>query len=120
HPLDDIHPQVGVGIAHRLNCLQRAAADEYTQACKQRLLVRVEQLVAPINRVADGLLALRQIARTAGEQLQPVAQPCQQRLWREELAAARPPPAFPPRPPPPLTKFCPPPGDFLFYCARRS
>ena len=45
--------------ADRLSRFQRAASDKDTQPAKQRLLRRVEQVVAPRNCLAQRLLAGR-------------------------------------------------------------
>ena len=73
--------------AHPLSRLQRAAAHKHPQPPEQRLFVFVQQVVAPVDRVAQGLLARRQVARAAGQHLEPVAQSRQQRLGRKELDA---------------------------------
>ena len=57
----------------RLRGLQREAADEDGQAPEERLLLRGEQVVAPGDRVAQGALAGRGVARPAGQQRQRAA-----------------------------------------------
>ena len=61
--------------AHRLRRLQAAAADKDGHAAKKRLPRPIEQVIAPGNSVAQGVLARRQVARTTGEKLQPMLQP---------------------------------------------
>ena len=68
HPVQDVQPDSAVRVTDRLGCLQRAAADEDPEASVQCLLLGAEQVVAPGDRVAEGLLARRQVACTAGQQ----------------------------------------------------
>jgi hypothetical protein len=58
-------------IAHGFGRLERPAAYEHAQPPEQRLLLGVEQVVAPVDRRAQGLLADRQVARAAGKQREP-------------------------------------------------
>ena len=60
--------------AHRLGRLERPAAGEHAEAREQPLLLRVEQVVAPVDRAAQRPLALRQVARARRQQRQPVAE----------------------------------------------
>jgi hypothetical protein len=75
--------------SHGFGSLQRKPADKHSQAAKQALLVFAQQVVAPVDRAANGLLAGRQVARAAGEERQRVCQAGQQRLGREQLDACR-------------------------------
>jgi len=50
---------------HRLGRLDSAAADKHSQAPKQYAFARVEQIVAPVDRAAQSLLARREILRAA-------------------------------------------------------
>ena len=59
-----------IGVADRGGGREREAADEDGQAVEERLLVRVEQVVAPGDGVAHRLQAGRLIARPAGQQRQ--------------------------------------------------
>jgi hypothetical protein len=59
-PVKHIHRQVG--LAHSLNGFQRAASLEDSQARKHFFLIFVQQLVTPIQRPAQGLLAHWSIA----------------------------------------------------------
>src|SRR5262249_50292532 len=56
-----------VARAHLLEGLERASADEYAEATKDDLLDGREQVVAPGNRVAQGLVPGWKIARPPGE-----------------------------------------------------
>ena len=73
--------------ADRLGGLERAAADEDGEPREERLLVRPEQRVAPVDRRAQRLLARGQVARAAGEQVEALLEPGEQRLRREQLRA---------------------------------
>ena len=84
----------------RLGRLEGEAAGEDGQAAEEGLLLGVEQVVAPGDRVAHRLLAGRQVARPAGQQRQPLAPagpaapaaraPCSGRRPARSPAAARP------------------------------
>ncbi len=52
----------------RFRRFERATAREHRQPAEEQLLVGGEQIVAPVNRAAHGLLARRQIVRTIGEE----------------------------------------------------
>ena len=53
----------------------------------ERLLGRLEQVVAPVDRVAERALPRRQIVGAAGEQVEPLLEPAEDRLRREQLDA---------------------------------
>src|SRR2546425_104027 len=57
------------GFAHGPRRFQRKPAGKDAEACEKIALALVEQVVAPSDRVADGLLALRHVACAAGQQL---------------------------------------------------
>ena len=56
---------------------------------EDRLVLGCEQVVGPGDGIAHGLQAGGNVARTAGEQLQAIREPRQQRLRRENLGARR-------------------------------
>ena len=64
---------------------ERAAAGEDGEAREERLLVGAEQVVAPVDRRAERLLAGGQVARAAGEEVEALLEPGEQRLGREQL-----------------------------------
>ena len=66
-------------VTYRLYGLQ-GAPPEKTPASEEYLLALVEQLVAPFDGSPEGPLPLGQVSRSAGEQLEAVAQAGQQRL----------------------------------------
>ena len=80
-----------IGVADRLDSGQCAAAREDGHPREERLLVRVERRVAPVDRAAQRLLAGGQVARAAGEDAQAVRQPFEERLGREQFRSAPPP-----------------------------
>ena len=59
--------------------LETEAPGEDRQAAKERLLSRAEQVIAPGDGIAHGLLASREVAAAAGQQEQALLQPVQQR-----------------------------------------
>jgi hypothetical protein len=65
---------------HVLDGLQRAAPHERPEAAEQPLLLLGEQVVAPADGVAEGLLPLRQVSRAAGQEREAPAQPPEHRL----------------------------------------
>ena len=73
----------------RLGGIEREATDEDPKPPKQALLRVAEQVVAPSDRVAHGLLAQGQVPRAATEQGEPLLQALQQRRRRQGLDACR-------------------------------
>lgn len=73
----------------RLRKLQREAAGEDAEPPEQRPLPGSQQVVAPAHRVAQRLLPFREVAGAAGEQLQPIRQPREHGLGREQLGSRR-------------------------------
>ena len=67
--------------------LERAAAREDAEPREQGLLGRLEQVVAPVDRVAERALPRRQVVGAAGEQVEPLLEPAEDRLRREQLHA---------------------------------
>ena len=63
-----------------LRRLQREPADEDAEASEQSLLFGRQQVVAPGDRIAQRLLAGRQVPRAARQQREPALQAAQQRL----------------------------------------
>ncbi len=57
------------------------------EAREERLLVGAEQVVAPVDRRAERLLARGQVAWAAGEEVEALLEPGEQRLRREQLRA---------------------------------
>ena len=51
------------------------------------LIAFVQEVVAPVDRSAQGLLALREVTRAAGQQCQPIVQAGQDRLRSQQLHA---------------------------------
>ena len=81
--LDQRFDRVEARVAHRLGRLGATAAGEDGEPREDRPLVRVEQLVTPVDRRPQRLLALREVARAADEDAQPSLQPGAKRLGRE-------------------------------------
>ena len=62
---------------------------EHGQQLEQALLAGPQQLVAPVHRRPERLLALGQVARPAAQEAQPVAQAIPQDLGREQAQVRR-------------------------------
>ncbi len=75
--------RLGIGVAHRLGSLERAASGEDAQSAKELLLVIVEQVVRPCDRGAERLLAGVRVT-TGLEQVEPLTESAEQLLDREE------------------------------------
>ena len=69
HAVQQIKIEITFCVAHCLRTFERATAHEYCQSPKKLLLARAQQVITPINRRAQSLLPLRQVSRTAGQQL---------------------------------------------------
>ncbi len=87
HPVQDVARARADG--HRLGRLQGEAADEDGQPAEQRPLLAGQQVVAPGDRVAQGPLPRRGVARAPRQQGQAVRQPGQQGRRSEHLGAGR-------------------------------
>ena len=73
--------------AHRLGGGEGEAAAEHTELAEQELGLGVEQVVAPADRRAQGLLALRRVARTRAQEIQPAAEAVEDLGGGEDLDA---------------------------------
>jgi hypothetical protein len=76
-------------VAEPFYSLQGAAADEDGETPEELLLLGIEQVVAPRKCVVECLLACWGILCPARQDSESLAQPCQQRLWRQEFTAGR-------------------------------
>ena len=76
--------RVEVGAADLLGVLERGAAAEHREPGEERLLVLVEQVVAPGDRGAQRGMALVGIA-AALEEVEPLPDPLEQLLGAEQL-----------------------------------
>ena len=74
-------------VADGVHRVQRRAALEHAELREQRPVLVVEHLPGPLERRPQRALALGQVARAAGQQLQPPLQPLQQRRQREQAGA---------------------------------
>ena len=70
--------------ADRLDVRERAASGEDGKTPEQTLLRVLEQRVAPVDRGAQRLLPLGNVARAGGEDLEGVAETLEQRLRSQE------------------------------------
>src|SRR5207302_3477454 len=75
------------GGTDRLGGVHGAAASEDGEPAEERLFGGREQVVAPRDGAAQGLLPLGQVARAASQQRQPAGEAREQRLGRQEAGA---------------------------------
>ena len=68
---------------------RRKPPGEDAQACQHLLLIRVEQVEAPVERRAQRLLPLGPVACAAAEELEPLPEAREQRLRRQQLDPGR-------------------------------
>ena len=74
HAVEQIQIEIALGVANGFHAFQSASAHEHRQSSEKLLLGGTQQVVAPIHGGAQRLLPLRQVARAAGQQLQPARQ----------------------------------------------
>src|SRR5947209_5208633 len=74
HALHRIGHQILVA-AHSLDRLHGAPAEEHAYAGEESLFILLQEVIAPLYRIAEGLVTGREVARPAGEQLEAVIQP---------------------------------------------
>ena len=86
---DRTPPGVNASLGNCLRGLQGEAAGKDRQAPEHRSLIRVEEVIAPGDRVAQRLVPGRRFAGAAHQQRQPRIQTRQERLRGEHLAARR-------------------------------
>ncbi len=88
--LDEIDgPRLVSGQADLRHCRERRAAAEHGKAGEHSSLVIREQVVAPVERLVQRLLARREVVRAAGEKPQPLRQPVEHGLRTERADARR-------------------------------
>ena len=73
--------------ADRLNVFQRESAGEHAEAPEQRPLVLRQQLVAPVDRSLERLMAGQRCAASAREQREAVGEPIEDLLDVEDTGA---------------------------------
>jgi hypothetical protein len=77
-PIDNVHlseqSEPGDNLLHRFH----PGGREHREQLKDRLLLAVEQLIAPLDSAAERLLAGRQVPWPASEQLEAASQPISQ------------------------------------------
>ena len=84
-PVDDVATDLVGGAADRLGHRQVEPATEHGQPIEQPPRAVVEQVVAPGDRPAQGLLSLGQVARPGGQRRQVVVEAGQDLVGREQL-----------------------------------
>ncbi len=87
--VDDLATRDGAAGAHLLGGLQREAAREDGQAAEEHALLAGEQVVAPLDGGAQGLLAGARRAAAAGEDVEAVAQSRRDLVERQRRHARR-------------------------------
>ena len=83
--VQDVDAQVLAGVADGLRRLERAPSGEDRQAAKELLLGRGQQVVAPLDRLAQRLLTFRQVACATSQQLERPFDAGQQFARRQDL-----------------------------------
>ena len=80
-PVEDLDADLRRPVRRRASArLELAAADEHGEPREQPPLALVEQVVAPGDRAAQRLLALRQVARAGRQDAELVLEPLEDRL----------------------------------------
>ena len=87
--VDERAERVEISAAHLLDRLERAAPDEDGEPAEERLLVVVEELDAPADRVAQRSVPGGGVARARGEELESVLQPSEHRRRGQHLDPRR-------------------------------
>ena len=87
--VDDLPARDGAAGAHVLGRLQGEAAGEDAQAAEEHALLAGEQLVAPLDRGAQRLLARARRAAAGGEDVEAVAQARRDLIQRQGRHAGR-------------------------------
>src|SRR5712691_2031726 len=85
----DLTADLMLWATHCLQLLQAPAARKDREASEQPALLRVEQVVAPLDRVSKRLLPAGQVTSPAAERAQRLRKPGQQSLRRKQLDARR-------------------------------
>ena len=87
--VEDVDADLARRAADAVGHIQLAAADEHGQAVEQPAGAGFEQVVAPRDRPAQRLLALRQVPRARREQREVVLEPGDDLFGRQELDPRR-------------------------------
>ena len=81
-PFQHIKRLIAPGIADGSGGLQCEAPCEDGEPSEETLLLRTQQVIAPLERVAQSLLASGQVLRTTGEDIESLGKPFEQSLRR--------------------------------------
>ena len=84
-PLQDGSFDTADGFGRR----KRAPACEHAELREEPLRIGVEQVVAPVERQAEGPLVPRRVAAPAGEELEAISEPGEERHRRKQLGSRR-------------------------------
>src|SRR4029079_15417676 len=87
--IEDVTTYLGRGPADRLDRGKVASGPEDRQAIDQPASARLEELIAPGDRSAQRLLALRQVTRPGGQDVELMIETRQDRIRRQDLDARR-------------------------------
>src|SRR5438874_5109989 len=85
--VDERRDRVEIGARDGGGGVEREAAAEDREPTECDSLRIREQVVAPLDRVPQGLLPLRRVARAAGQEWQRLFKPLEDRTRREQLRA---------------------------------
>src|SRR5262245_38237766 len=83
--VDERRERVQVAVTDLLGRIESPAAGEDAQACHEVLFMRLEEVVAPLDRGAQRALPLWEIPRSAGEQRQRLLEPLEEHIRGEQL-----------------------------------
>lgn len=89
HPIQRLKREIPARGAYDLRTLQCKSACEDCQAGKKLSFVRGQQVVTPVDRAVQGLLACWQVPWPSREELQAAVQPRKLRSGREKFDASR-------------------------------
>ena len=73
--LDERLDQIERAVANGLDHVESGTAGEHGEPREEPLLVWLEQLVAPVDRRSKRLLAVGNVTRASGQQIEPLVQP---------------------------------------------
>ena len=87
HAVEYVKAKIALGVAHGFRPFQSAAAGKDGKPAEESLLRRIEQAVTPVHGAAKSLLPGRQVAGTAGQQVQTAFEAGQHGGRRKQLDA---------------------------------
>ena len=79
--IDDIDTESAIRVGYPLNIVQGPPASEDAEAAEEGLEFRIQELVAPTDRVHQGSLSWRNVSPRLGEKRQILIQPREYLVW---------------------------------------